>query len=237
MIEIEAKIGHLIDKTTSQRLKLPVLTETVLDKDDPNWRVQFRSSMTEMQHKRFNIFLNGYFVDSKTSHQTGPPPSPSSENPSDHPPRQHSGPPVRIPMGYVHLRERDSFYELPHDKHHLLPATMRATLNPRHKARVRVTTDQRTGKVLNKIVKTRIADMNVYSPKTPFDWRVSVNMEMPFAGKIEGLQSVGGGGEGYRSKDRLSYQHLAYQIDLTQVTDVSCLLSFLGIDAWRLIEG
>lgn len=220
VIEIEAKIGHLIDKATGQRLALPVITETVMDGGDTNWRIQFKSSMTEAQHKRFNIVLNGFFAESKSSHPPGPPPSPSSEHPPEHS-RQPSGPPTRIPMDYVHLHERDSFFELPPEKSHALPATMRAAMNPRHRARVRVTTDQKSGKVLSKIVKTRIADLNVYSPKTAFDWRVSVNMEMPYSGKMDGLQPVAAAGEGYRSKDRLSYRHLAYQIDLTQVTDVS----------------
>jgi len=47
MIEIEAKIGHLIDKERGERLKLPVITETVLNVDDPGWKIQFKSSMTE----------------------------------------------------------------------------------------------------------------------------------------------------------------------------------------------
>ena len=47
MIEIEAKIGHLIDKERGERLKLPVITETVLNVDEPGWKIQFKSSMTE----------------------------------------------------------------------------------------------------------------------------------------------------------------------------------------------
>lgn len=130
----------------------------------------------------------------------------------------------RIALDYVHTHERDSFYELPADKYHILPSSIRDTLNSRHKTRVRVTTDQKTGKVLKKIVKARIADMNVLSPSFAFDWRVSVNMEMPYTGDHEKLYPLGGGttpADGDRNKDRLSYRHLIYQIDLTQVTDVS----------------
>lgn len=110
-------------------------------------------------------------------------------------------------------------------------------MTQRFKPKVRVTTDQKTGRVMNKIVKARIADCNVYSPMTCFDWRISVNMEMPWAGDIDGLVAMpgadvggggmnggAGGGEGVRMKDRMSYKHLAYQIDLTQVTDVSFVL-------------
>ena len=50
VLEIEAKIGHLLDKHTNDRLRLPVMTECVLDKRDPNLRIQFQSSMTEVRH-------------------------------------------------------------------------------------------------------------------------------------------------------------------------------------------
>lgn len=48
MMEIEAKIGQLIDKNTNERLRLPILTECVLNRDDPFLRVNFKSSMTEV---------------------------------------------------------------------------------------------------------------------------------------------------------------------------------------------
>ena len=159
----------------------------------------------QVQHKHINNYLNKVVMDSKRS---------SSQETAEAP---------RIPLDYVHTRERDSFYELPADKYHILPSSIRDTLNSRHKTRVRVTTDQKTGKVLKKIVKARIADMNVLSPSTAFDWRVSVNMEMPYTGDHEKLYPLGGGttpADGDRNKDRLSYRHLIYQIDLTQVTDV-----------------
>lgn len=91
-----------------------------------------------------------------------------------------------------------------------------------------MTTDQRTGAVLARIIKCRIADLDVYSPRTCLDWRISVNLEMNYEGDIGELSlpadpnSLVGAGAGAprggaRSKDRMSYRHLAYQIDLTQV--------------------
>ena len=47
-LEIEAKLGQIIDKNTNDRLKLPVLSECVLSKGDPNLRTNFKSSMTEV---------------------------------------------------------------------------------------------------------------------------------------------------------------------------------------------
>lgn len=125
----------------------------------------------------------------------------------------------RIPLSYAHKKERDTFYEVSTNE---LPPVVQHNLHPRHKPRVRVTTDQQTGEVIAQIVKCRIADLDVYSPRTNVDWRVSVNLEMNYDGDVRHLTpSDGGGARGRpgsdRNKDRMSYRHLAYQIDLTQV--------------------
>lgn len=49
VIEIEAKIGQLVDKRTNNRLRMSVTTEYVLDKSDPDLRVNFKSSMTDVR--------------------------------------------------------------------------------------------------------------------------------------------------------------------------------------------
>lgn len=48
VLEIEAKIGQLIDKNTNDRLRLPVLNECVVSHTDPSVRIAFKSSMTEV---------------------------------------------------------------------------------------------------------------------------------------------------------------------------------------------
>lgn len=48
VLEIEAKVGQIIDKNSDERLRLPVMTECVLDKSEPSVRTIFRSSMTEV---------------------------------------------------------------------------------------------------------------------------------------------------------------------------------------------
>ena len=122
-------------------------------------------------------------------------------------------------MSYVHTKECDAFYELSQAGHLALPPSIRAQINPRHRAKVRITTDQKTGKELAKIVKARVADLDIYSPRTAFDWRVSVNLEMNYDGDMRDLvETTEGGKRADRNKDRMSYTHLAYQIDLTQVT-------------------
>jgi hypothetical protein len=144
---------------------------------------------------------------------------------------------TRIPMRYVHTKERDSFYEAPPFALNGLPPSIRAQINPRHQAKLRVTTDQKTGKVIAKIIKVRVADLDIYSPHTVFDWRISVNLEMNYEGDIDGLVE-GGGNSGKRAdriKDRVTYKHLAYQVDLTQViSDVSDFV-YLGLEIVLLI--
>jgi len=167
-----------------------------------------------VQHRHLNTFLNRVLTESKRG-------GANAEN----------GMPTRLPLSYVHTHERDSFYDLPADMHHILPASIRATLHPRHSLRVRVTTDH-SGQVIRKIIKTRIADLNVYSPLTMFDWRVSVSMEMPFSGDHEKLHPTS---DGSRAKDRVSYRQAIYQVDLTQVTGVSSSFS-VPFPVWGLMR-
>ncbi|OQE87110.1 hypothetical protein PENNAL_c0020G08033 [Penicillium nalgiovense] len=195
IIEIEAKLGHIIDMDSRDRIHLPILTESVLNRENARVRTSFESKMTVEQHRAMNNFLNETVKASM--------PQPNS---------------TRIPLAYVHKKERDTFYEIQVAD---LPPVIRQNLNPRHKPKVRVTTDERTGEILAKIVKCRIADVDVCSPRTTVDWRVSVNLEMEYTGDVSNLPvvdtAVSKGGRGDRIKDRMSYRHLAYQVDLTQV--------------------
>lgn len=122
-------------------------------------------------------------------------------------------------MSYVHTRECDASYELKSSSYHTLPPSVRALINQRNRPRVRITTDQKSGRELAKIIKMRVADIEIYSPRTLFDWRVSVSLEMNYDGDMRDLEeTTEGGKKADRNKDRMSYKHLAYQIDLTQVT-------------------
>ncbi|PLB54611.1 mRNA triphosphatase CET1 [Aspergillus steynii IBT 23096] len=194
IIEVEAKMGQLVDMDRNERLHLPIQTESVVDKKNTRLRTAFESTMTVAQHRAMNNFLNEAVKLSMP--QTKP---------------------DRVPLSYAHKKERDTFYEVSPSE---LSPVIRQNLNPRHKPRVRVTVDQRTGEVLAKIVKCRIADLDVFSPNTCVDWRISVNLEMSYEGDVSNLTVLDGsrgGRGGDRNKDRMSYRHLAYQIDLTQV--------------------
>lgn len=157
-----------------------------------------------------NAFLNKTFA--------------ASQKPGGHSVKPHTKP--RIPMSYIHSREIDTTYELSQAGIHSLPRSIIHMLrSPHSKAKARVTTDQKTGKLLAKIIKVRLADLDVYSPNTEYDFRISINLEKRMGDNWHQLvqprpQDVA---KVFRHKDRVSYSHLAYQIDLTQVisSDVS----------------
>jgi hypothetical protein len=207
--EIEAKFGMLIDKNTQQRVELPVQSECVLT-EGGNW-LGFRSSMTELQHKSFNEYLN------QLVQQTHP------ANKAAH----ASLPRPRLPIAYRHRREVDRFFELPASvRDRTLPVCVAKPIAAKgHGVKVRVTYDQKTKEVLGKIVKARIADLSLHFPDLPLDCRISVNLEMDWDGDVDELEkmaaSTGRPSQPARTKDRLSYTHGCYQIDLTQVTQSS----------------
>ena len=107
----------------------------------------------------------------------------------------------------------------------------------RRDPKVRITTAKNDNKLLAKIIKCRLADIDVVSPRTKFDWRISVNLEMNWEGNVSELVERANdlqrhhvhsnanntnGNAGLlksREKDRMTYEHCGvYRIDLTQVT-------------------
>lgn len=46
IIEVEAKLGHVMDMDRRERLSLPVLTETVVNRENSHFRTSFESNMT-----------------------------------------------------------------------------------------------------------------------------------------------------------------------------------------------
>ncbi|KAF8627390.1 hypothetical protein AX17_006205 [Amanita inopinata Kibby_2008] len=99
------------------------------------------------------------------------------------------------PLSYQHLYLVDSFYS--------------PEGNEREK--IRVTRNEKTGAVVECMRKIRLGDLNIYSPKRAADWRVSVNLEVPVPHPIGSASHI-------RRKDRMSYSHEEFIIDLTQVT-------------------
>ncbi|KAF2965103.1 hypothetical protein GQX73_g8468 [Xylaria multiplex] len=197
--EIEAKLGTIIDKSTNDRVEFRIQAgECVLGE---NARIAFRSSMTENQHRVLNDYLNEQVKASLIARNST------------------AGP--RVPIQYVHRRQTDRFFELPAHLRQRLPPSIANLLQPNAPLKARVTYDQKTGNVLAKIVKARVADLHIHMSHTPLDCRISINIEWDWDGpaqEIEQNQIPNKDRQPDRNKDRLSYTHGFYQIDLTQVT-------------------
>jgi len=170
-VEVEAKIGVLIDTRTNQRLNLPAVSEIILAENYPDLR--FEANMSQEQHAHFNRLLNERVKITNTS----------------------TYPYAKI--GCSHSKVVDSFHS-----------------SGTSGNKLRLTVDERTGNVKASVIKERIANINVYCPRRKVDWRVSVNTETPVPPPV--------GPPIYsRRKDRMTYTHQAFQIDLTQVNATS----------------
>lgn len=176
-VEIEAKIGQIVDTNSDLRLSLPVQNECALN-GDPSLRIRFESNMSMHQHQGYNELLNNWL-------------------------RQAQRQPDRVPITFVHRREVDSFYE-----EQQIPGFRGKP------PRIRQTKNEDTDATLACVIKERIADLNIYCPKTAFDFRISVSVEQPFERSLLKAQLVD-----QRAKDRMSYAHQFFNVDLTQVSE------------------
>ena len=122
--------------------------------------------------------------------------------------------PRRIPLSYKHTRQIDKTYQA-------------ANIPSRQARKIRVTSDTE-GKILDMIVKENLGHLNIYSPRTRFDWRISINNERKgtllffryILITVEGGLPDGVELRSERKKDRITYIHQHCQIDLTQVINV-----------------
>ena len=199
-VEIEARWGQIQERHTGDRLGGHHSTECVL-KPHVAESTKFESTMSIEQHRRMNVYLNKQVEDSK-------PPS------------------ARTTVTYKHTHEADMFYELDRAGFELLPVLTQRLIASSGRQRIRVTRDMKTGQVIRKIIKHRIANLEISSPQTEWDYRIGINLEIEFPGATDTLKPVIESGRTVesmeRKKDRVSYSWLgAYQIDLTQVAQDS----------------
>lgn len=110
------------------------------------------------------------------------------------------------PLAARHLVTTDEFFPAPSSHSH----------NDGGDGKLRVTRDDKTGQLVDCIIKRRLGDLHVLSPKREVDWRISVNVEE----KVD-VGVVGGSPRALysRRKDRMEYTHQHFHIDLTQVSD------------------
>ncbi|PVV02825.1 hypothetical protein BB560_002711 [Smittium megazygosporum] len=95
-------------------------------------------------------------------------------------------------INYTHTNEVDEYYKY-------------------NNTRLRVTFDKKTNKRLFSLSKQKIKSLDIYSPKTNLDFRISVNQE----NKIEAPENLNLLFK--REKDRISYRQDLFSFDLTKV--------------------
>lgn len=181
----------------------------------PNLHVLTEANWSQAHHKLFNDFLNDVVIKAD--------------------PRAPNGA-TRVQVHYKHRREVDRYFELTPELQNRLPGCVRSRLGSRARnVKARVTYDQRTGELLNKIVKARVADIDIHMPTNPMDCRLSINLEMNWDGPVQELEQLGpaqSDKSSDRQKDRLSYTQGHYQVDLTQVTLTT---SALGVSSFSFL--
>lgn len=162
MLQIEAKIGLLVDQRQGgQRVYLPVPTEasesrtatTLFQADSSCFRLL--AVLTDDTGLRFQSNM------SQSQHKSFNQLLNARVVETSHPSYPHSR------IAYSHTHELDTFHQLPGPE----------------KRKVRVTRDEKKKDQITSswkaVEKVRVADMNVYSPKRLFDWRVSISLENP----------------------------------------------------------
>lgn len=130
--------------------------------------------------------------------------------------------PGRVPMTYSHPVVTDSFHHLSPYAKQLIPPALQRYIKPKQDVRIRVSTEKNTNKVLARLVKLKVADLHIYNPPVQ-DCRISINVEVNLnrpdvdADALIAADDAQRGNSAARTKDRMSYKHLAYTIDLTKV--------------------
>ncbi|KAH7079230.1 CYTH-like domain-containing protein [Paraphoma chrysanthemicola] len=196
-LEVEARWGHVIERQSNGRLRGYHDTETVIKSE--NMDLKFESTMTMEQHKRMNMYLNGQVSQSN---------APGANRP---------------PVRYQHTKEIDTFFELGQEQFATLPGMVKQLIHAGGgRQRIRVTRDQKTNAVIRSMIKFRIANLEISSPQTEWDYRIGINLEINYPGPVDNLTPAVEPGRTpdsmKRLKDRMSYSWLgAYQVDLTQV--------------------
>ncbi|KAL9936281.1 hypothetical protein V8E36_005123 [Tilletia maclaganii] len=199
-VEIEAKIGTLVDNSTGSRLFMPVLTETVLLENTEG--IRFVSQIAMPHHSAMNKLLNQLVTYTNTKHYAG------------------------TKINYQRLTEIDYFHKLEPSK---LPADVAEGLAkqaqiveqqgqaPLRDDKIRVTRDK-NGKAKGDqaIVKRRIASLEVFCPKRAYDYRISINTETPVP-----LSAADSDAIFWRDKNRITYKHELVQVDVTLVASTN----------------
>ena len=156
---------------------------------------------------------------------------------------QASQGPGRVPILYEHLYQTDTFATLsPAGLAALPPSVQKRPVG--RELRLRTSRNTKTNEVIAHIVKVPLGDLHIQNPCDPYDCRISMNLEVNFPTDIDATELIepptyDKPAPPERRKDRLSYKHLAYSVDLTKVESAGVAPKYeleLEVDAAVLRE-
>lgn len=190
-IEVEIKLGEIMDKKTDRRLNMPVETETMLNLEFSRSDTRFKASVDDA------LFSNALRFLERAARES--PPEETEETKSndkandksnDAPKRQH----IKV---------------LPRKK-----TTDRTYRVKESGENVRITFDE-SDKELERVSKVNHASMSIYLPGTRLDLRLSINFEIPqdpryFQPEKKAILKT-------RAKDRQSFVTKGVSVDVTSV--------------------
>lgn len=150
------------------------------------------------EHKAMNNFLN---TATQQSHAAG-----------------------RVPVQYEHLYQTDTFAKLsPAGIAALPPIVQQRNHLHGRELRLRTSRNSKDNTIIARIIKVPLGDLHIANPLDPYDCRISINLEVnldrPDLNPDDLIEppTHDRPAPPERKKDRLSYKHLAYSIDLTKV--------------------
>nr|OQO26768.1 hypothetical protein B0A51_07372 [Rachicladosporium sp. CCFEE 5018] len=196
MLEIEAKIGKLLNKSDGNRASFGV-SSTCTVAESHNHLLSFESHMDPPEYQAINEALNQSVIKAQVK--------------------------GREPMRYKRIEQTDFSHHLNATGLSLIPAALKQYTNSRP-PRLRVSHDKATQSLKASIIKLPVANLHIHAPDGAYDCRISINIELnllPLLAaaqlKLEDIIDHGAPAEASRQKNRMNYKHLAYDIDLTAV--------------------
>jgi polynucleotide 5'-triphosphatase len=131
---------------------------------------------------------------------------------------RNSRTPGRISLDYKHPVVVDSFHTLSAFAKQQIPPALQRYIHAKKEPRLRITYDTKENKVTDRLVKLKVADLHIFNPACQ-DCRISINVELNLNRPDIDPQALiaADDAEPSRRKDRMSYRHLAYAIDLTRI--------------------
>ncbi|KAK0536999.1 mRNA-capping enzyme subunit beta [Tilletia horrida] len=195
-IEIEAKIGTILDRSTGQRLFMPVMTETILLENTDG--IRFVSQVTTPHHSAMNKLLNQLVTYTNAKNYSGTKVNYQRQMETDY---FHKVDPSILPPGLLESIPRPKGFEGNTEREDKLRFTRDRDGKPKHN---------------HALIKRRLASLEVFCPKRAYDYRISINTETPVPMPAQDSKPTY-----WREKNRMTYKHELVQVDLTLVNSTN----------------